>query len=1378
MKLKQLLLDILILIALALPLTVLAQVAPYPFRSFPPVTLGTSEGASCMLFNRLGLLIAGTNNGLKVYDGYTISSLRSDAYTPGLLPNNNIRCLAEDAEGNLWIGTRDGLTRYDQRTGQTRTFHLPYSDQRIIYTLHAGRNNKLWIGTDGGLSVLDTNTGKLFTYNSGNSWLKTPEGLHVHMPSYSVKAIVETMDGDLYIGTWNSGLFRLRKGSRTFERYPKLNDANSAYSLLLDNHGRLWVGSWGYGVMRIDNPKDVFHAHVTYYPFTPDHFDIFLHIIQDPRTHRIWASTREGVCSINPDEKGAQWQQYTAIGNTPLSYCNDLSFDPNGNLWVLTQNNGIIETTPTPSPFRIFSLDPTGFSQPGNFATAIHTDDGIWFWLGLNPYGIALYNRLTGQTLYNNNIPGFTSIPQRLLATSFTAITRRRNGDLWFADNNYGIIVRNAANKKTYIIDNTTCKWLKDNYVNTFLESRDGTMWIGTRSGLSRVTSAGIATAVTLKADAYDVSDCDIRGISEDRKGNLWLATDNEGIIYIPHTQLHVIRPAVRQYALRNHNLPVNDANAVYEDHQGRLWAISNSGGLFLLDVKANAFSPVNHAFHIPGDRVLAITEDNAGNLWLTTDDAIVRLRVKDGFDPTPEVSMFTQDDGLGNAIFSANSVCQYGDELFFGSRSGFIAFKPKTLNTGFTDKANIVVTGIDIDDEPWSSLNDSTLKAQISKETPEFTKKVTLSPSIRKVGFNFACLSYGNAQKTLYAYRLEGYDDKWNYCRENSHHAVFQNLPSGTYHLFIRATDSQGHWQQMPYSITVRVLPPWYASWWAYLIYLALLAIAVAAGIEWYKRHLKTQNSLRMGVILTNITHELLTPLTVISATIYKLRKQAPVYENEYQVIDGNINRLTRLLRQILEVRKSQAGQLRLKVTRGDLTAFVAQKAESIRPMAEEQLLLFNVNVPEKASMAWFDPDKLDKIIYNLLSNAIKYNREGGRVDLTLSFIDGKAVLTVADNGIGMSKSQLKHLYTRFFDGNYRIQNVGGTGLGLALVHELVLLHHGTINCQSEEGRGTIFSIYFPIKKSAYSPQETDTSEVRKVVDHATAKEIIAKTLNDRTGASLHIPHQSVLIKNNAPKVLLVEDNTDLLELMRQALSKHYKVLTARNGKQAWNIIQKEPLDLVISDVMMPVMDGLELTKLIKKDESFWQLPVILLTAKDKQEDKNEGYATGADAYITKPFSFEELILRADMLLTNREKTRERANKEVKSAATVEQPIHNSDPDKVFLEKAHDLVMKHIEESEYDRERFAHDMLVSSSTLYNKIRALTGKTITEYINGIRLNEACKILVAEPNVTIADVASRVGFNTPKYFSRLFKNKYGVGPKEWPSPLIPPPKGEG
>lgn len=1362
MKLKNLLYSL--VVVLSLPLPVCAQGTPYPFRSFPPVRLGTSENASCMLFNRLGLLLAGTNNGLKIYDGYAIRGLRSDAYTPGLLPNNNIRCLAEDREGHLWIGTRDGLTCYDELSGKTRTFHLPGANQRIIYTLYAGRDHKLWMGTDGGLSVLDTHTNKIFTYNSSNSWLKTPEGLRLHMTSYSAKAIVETPQGDLYVGTWSSGLFRLRKGSRTFERFPKLNKSNSAYSLLLDNRGRLWVGSWGYGVMRIDNPQDVVHPRLTYYPFTPDHFDIFLRIIQDPRTHRVWASTREGVCTINPDEEGAQWQQFTAIGNTPLSYCNDIVFDHNGNLWVLTQTNGIIETTPTPSPFHVFSLDPTGFSQANNFTTAIHTDDGIWFWLGLSPYGIALYNRLTGQTLYNNDIPGFATVPQRLLATSFTAIVRRRNGELWFADNNYGIIVRNAANK-TYVIDNTYCKWLRDNYVNTLFESRDGTMWIGSRSGLSVVSPDGKARAVTLRAGSYDVTDCDIRGISEDRNGNIWLATDNEGILCLPATKKKMTRISAVQYASRNNNLAVNDATKVYEDRHGRLWAISNSGGLFLLDRKTNVFAPKNHAFHIPGDRVLAIAEDLSDNLWLSTDEAIVRLHVKDGEDPAPEISIFTQEDGLGNAIFSTNSVCQYGTELFLGSRCGFIAFKPKLLSDPATDKANIVVTSIELDDEPWGTLNDSTLKARVSPEPPECTRTVTLPPSIRKIGFVFARLCYGNARKTLYAYRLEGYDNGWNYCRMNSHHAVFQNLPAGTYHLFIRATDSRGHWQQMPYSITVRVLPPWYASWWAYVLYLAVLMIAVVAGIRWYKRHLKTQNSLRMGVILTNITHELLTPLTVVSATIYKLRQQAPVYENEYQVIDGNINRLTRLLRQILEVRKSQAGQLRLQVSRNDLAAFVRQRTESIKPIAERKLIQMTVDIPEKETMAWFDPDKLDKIIYNLLSNAIKYNREGGKTSLTLTIKEGVATLRVADNGIGMTKEQMRHLYTRFFDGNYRTQHVGGTGIGLALVHELVTLHHGTINCQSEKGRGTTFTVTLPIRKGAYSPQETDCSEVSKVIDSATARQIASETSDLHAAVSPGIPHQSVLVKTNAPRVLLVEDNADLLELMRQALSEQYHVFTARNGKQAWNTIQKEPLDLVITDVMMPVMDGLELTKRIKSEESYWQLPVILLTAKDKQDDKNEGYATGADAYITKPFSFEELILRADMLLANREKTRERATKEAQNRTTEELPQHSSDPDKVFLEKANDLVMKHIDDSEYDREQFAQDMLVSSSTLYNKIRALTGKTITEYINNIRLHEACKILTAEPNATIANVASRVGFNTPKYFSRIFKKKYGVGPKE-------------
>ena len=273
-------------------------------------------------------------------------------------------------------------------------------------------------------------------------------------------------------------------------------------------------------------------------------------------------------------------------------------------------------------------------------------------------------------------------------------------------------------------------------------------------------------------------------------------------------------------------------------------------------------------------------------------------------------------------------------------------------------------------------------------------------------------------------------------------------------------------------------------------------------------------------------------------------------------------------------------------------------------------------------------------------------------------------------------------------------------------------------------------------------------------------------RSLTDDSTPTPGIKQERVVVKANVPTMLIVEDNADLLELMKQALSKHYRVVTAKNGKQAWNVIQKEPLDIVVSDVMMPIMDGIELTRLIKNDQSFWQLPVILLTAKDRQEDENEGYAIGADAYITKPFSFEELTLRADMLIANRQKVWDNARQEARLRQTEEKATSASDPDKAFMVRATQIVMEHLDDTAFDRETFAKEMLVSSSTLYNKVHALTGKTIVEFVNSIRLNEAAKILRSEPSITIVDLATRVGFNTPKYFSRCFKKQFGKLPKEY------------
>lgn len=685
-----------------------------------------------------------------------------------------------------------------------------------------------------------------------------------------------------------------------------------------------------------------------------------------------------------------------------------------------------------------------------------------------------------------------------------------------------------------------------------------------------------------------------------------------------------------------------------------------------------------------------------------------------------------------------------------------------------------LVITDIIIDDQPFDQL-DSIDKEEISKEMPAYTRKITIPERVKKFSAEFSLLPYGNTEKNVYAYQLEGYDEDWQYCDKGLHRATFQNLSSGTYHLRVKATDGYGKWQELPYTITIKVLPPWYASRMAFMLYILMLIGGIFAAARWYKERVKTRNSLQMGVILTNITHELLTPLTVISATIYKLKERAPQYEEDYLVMDNNINRTTRLLRQILEVRKSQAGQLHLLVSRRNLISFIEEACENIRPMAEHQKVTLSLEKPKAEGMAWFDADKMDKIIYNLLSNAIKYNKVGGKIDVSLSLNKDQAVITIADNGIGMSKEKMKHLYTRFFDGDYRKQNMPGTGIGLSLTHDLVKLHHGNIQCESQEGEGTTFTITLPIRKSAYAPDEIDNSDKPNAVNQEAIRQASQETELEFQPASEDKPklapvRQSIFIRKNASKILVVEDNEELLALMLQVLSKNYHVFTAKNGKQAMNIIMKEKLDLVVSDVMMPIMDGIELTKQLKSDKSFWQLPVILLTAKNKEEDKTEAYAVGADAYITKPFKFDELEVRINALLANRKKMIEKIQAEVSLQTNTESEtqtaLHLSNPDQAFITRATEIVMQHLADGDYNREAFAKDMAMGESTLYNKVKATTGQTVIAFITSIRLKEAQRIIQSNPNILISDVATQVGFNTPKYFSKCFKKEFDIFPKEY------------
>lgn len=549
-------------------------------------------------------------------------------------------------------------------------------------------------------------------------------------------------------------------------------------------------------------------------------------------------------------------------------------------------------------------------------------------------------------------------------------------------------------------------------------------------------------------------------------------------------------------------------------------------------------------------------------------------------------------------------------------------------------------------------------------------------------------------------------------------------------------------------------------------VIFLLIIAAMVGLfflGRELFQRGVRMKNRLQMSAIYTNITHELLTPLTVISASVDRLRLTAPDHEQDYDLMQLNIDRMVRLLQQILETSKSQSGELKLKVAQGDVMRYIQQTALCIEPLMAKKGLDFKIQCTPESMMGWIDTDKLDKIIYNLLSNAAKYTQgENGKVMLQVrtSRKFDHIIINVSDNGIGIPQDKMKKLFHRFYDGEYRRQQTFGTGLGLALTRELVFLNGGTIDCQSEEGKGTTFTVTLPIRKEAFASSQID--ETHKVdINQAHSAILDIATRMHQQEIAEEVPEDNA--DSDAYHLLVVEDNVELLMLMTQLLSSKYHVKTATNGKEALEIIHKEELDIIISDVMMPVMDGLELTQQLKNDPNYQHLPIILLTAKTQDENRAEALQLGADSYVTKPFKLSDLELRINNIVENRKRIKEEF---INQGAVFQKTDEEPSPDDLFLKQAMECVHQHLDDSDYDREAFAADMGASSSKLYNKLRALTGMNVSSFIRDIRLKEAMRMAKQNPQLRVSDLAYSVGFKDPKYFATCFKKEFGVQPSEY------------
>ena len=553
------------------------------------------------------------------------------------------------------------------------------------------------------------------------------------------------------------------------------------------------------------------------------------------------------------------------------------------------------------------------------------------------------------------------------------------------------------------------------------------------------------------------------------------------------------------------------------------------------------------------------------------------------------------------------------------------------------------------------------------------------------------------------------------------------------------------------------------YLNVWWFLLGFALLATVFYIGRRLYQRSVRMRNRLHMERVYTNITHELLTPLTIISASVEHLRMEEPKYGYDYDMMQLNIQRMVRLLQQILETSKSQAGELKLLVSHGDVMKYIRETAQTIEPLMQKKGLTFNISCKPESMMGWIDTDKLDKIIFNLLSNAAKYTEKEGLVELivrTNKTFD-QIIIQVRDNGIGIPKERQKGLFHRFYDGEYRNRNTFGTGIGLSLTRDLVYLHNGSISFESEEGKGTTFFIELPINKEAFAQSQID--EKNKINIHIPQSVILDfSELEQKSTEELAQEREA---EENSYKLLVVEDNVELLMLMQQLLRHNYRVYTAQNGREALQVVHSTDLDLIISDVMMPEMNGYELTEAVKSDQDYSHLPIILLTAKIQDTDREEALKVGADDYIAKPFRLSDLQLRIDNIIANRQRIQREFKQQ--TIAEAKQKVQEApSPDNEFLKRAIQCVNDHLDDADFDRDAFAREMGASQSTLYNKLRATTGMNVSSFIRHIRMKAIDDIIRQQPDLRVSDLAYKVGFKDPKYFATTFKKEFGMQPKEY------------
>ncbi|MFD0751869.1 two-component regulator propeller domain-containing protein [Mucilaginibacter calamicampi] len=1317
------------------------------------INLASNDGLSSNIVNTIfkdkyGYMWYGTDGGLNRFDGKEFTVYRHAENDTSSLLSNDVHALCEDKNGNLWIGTSVGMAMYDRKLDC-------FVNRRIvgllIFSITLGPDDKLWLGTLDGVVVLDPTTLKF-------SWFKAKNATDKLAVSKEVQCVFRDNKKQLWVGN-KTGLYLYNSKTQTFKPYAYANTSepgdNSISSIAQDKKGNIWVGTYN-GVSMVVPGSNSFK---NYKHRADDNGSLSSNLVYALAAEPggdIWIGTEEGLDILNPASGTVRRierdprNNYSLIGKAVKT----ILIDRDNIFWVGTYRCGVNKYDKNLAFFDLRQsnhFDLRGLSA--DVVTSFAAVDSNGVYVGTDGGGLNFYDFKTGL---------FTHLPLFGNSTKEAILAMERVGsEIWIGTFLHGLFIYDTnTGQSRHITKGTGPQNLSGNDIFCIKRDSRGNVWLGTNG--QGVNMYNPSTKIFYRYSKHETGshfiplNGYIRAIEEDRAGNILIGSSGAGmVIYNPFKGKAV---ALNSF---NSELPKNSINTICVGADGIFWVGLSEGGLARFDDKKKDFFVYKEKDGLADEVIYKILEDNSGKIWVSTNKGISSFDRK-----LNKFTNYTHHNGLQRSPFVLGAGLKLANgTLLFGGTNGFNYGNPEHFS--FSKKIpRVVLTQLRISNKNVVPSPDAEIKEHIS-----IAKEIDIDQR-QNFSLSFIALDFTSPHESKYLYKLDKFDRDWINIGDNNT-VSYTNLDPGQYTFYVKAVSENGSWTSPTTSIIVNVRPPFWKTYYAYAFYILLVALILLYSryraiekletkfaleqerqtIAQERREAEQRHSFdQMRIkLLTNLSHEFRTPISLIMGPVDQLLhiETSTPKADQLGMIRRNARRLLNLVNQLLDFRNMEDKELRLNPTVGDFIAFTLDVVESFKDLSERRLINFEIHSSLKFYFASFDHEKIERILFNLLSNAFKFTLSGGEVTLSIKKDEhaNGLIIQLTDTGIGIAEEDKEKIFDRFFqsDVSSAILNKG-SGIGLSLTREFVKLHGGTISVESVEKEGSTFTICLPLKciDDEYNDEDIADDELDN------PENLPATKLTEE------VPYEQLA------NILLVEDNDDFRLYLKDNLKTSYRVEEATNGKDGWQKVLFSHPQLVISDISMPQVSGIDLCRKIKSDKRTSHIPVLLLTALTGEENQLLGLEIGANDYITKPFNMDILNAKIRNLLELNERLKTTYSKQINLLAPETKIESNNEK---LMSKVVQYIEENLTNSQLSIEGLSRKLVMSRGSLYTKILELTGKTPVDFVRSVRLDKAV-ILLEKSDMTVSQVSYAVGFSTPNYFARAFKTQFNMKPSEY------------